>query len=86
MTRRDLLIGVAMLAVLPPAAEPAAAAGPRTHRIEMQNMRFGPVPANIKAGDTIVWVNRDIVPHTATDEAGEFTRTPCMASSRAHRP
>ena len=38
----------------------------------MQNMRFGPVPANIKAGDTIVWVNRDIVPHTATARNGSF--------------
>ena len=59
------MIGTAILAVMPLAGG-AAATGPSTHRIEMQNMRFGPVPANIKAGDTIVWVNRDIVPHTAT--------------------
>jgi plastocyanin len=72
MTRRELLIGVAMLAILPLAGGPAAAAGARTHRIEMRNMRFGPVPANIKAGDTIVWVNRDIVPHTATARDRSF--------------
>lgn len=72
MTRRALLIGAAMLAALPLAGGSAAAAGPRTHRIEMQNMRFGPVPANVKAGDTIVWVNRDIVPHTATGRDRSF--------------
>lgn len=72
MTRRELLIRAAVLAFLPLAGGPAAAAGPRTHRIEMQNMRFGPVPANIKAGDTIVWVNRDLVPHTATARDRSF--------------
>jgi plastocyanin len=35
-------------------------------------MRFGPVPPIIKAGDTIVWVNRDIVAHTATARNGSF--------------
>jgi plastocyanin len=38
----------------------------------MQNMRFGPVPANIRAGDSIVWINRDIVAHTATARNGSF--------------
>lgn len=72
MTRRELLIGTAMLAALPLMGGSAAVAEPRTHRIEMRNMRFGPVPANIKAGDTIVWVNRDIVPHTATARDRSF--------------
>ncbi len=61
-----------MLAFLPLADSPLDAAELRTHRIEMQNMRFGPVPANIKAGDTIVWVNRDLVPHTATARDHSF--------------
>lgn len=72
MTRRDLLIGVATFAFLSLADGPAMAAGTRTHRIEMQNMRFGPVPANIKAGDTIVWINRDLVAHTATARDRSF--------------
>ena len=56
-----------MLALLTaPASEPAASAEPRVHTIAMQSMRFGAVPANIKAGDTILWVNQDVVPHTAT--------------------
>ena len=29
-------------------------------------MKFGPVPAGIHAGDTIIWVNRDFLKHTAT--------------------
>lgn len=72
MTRRELLIGAAALAILPLAGEPAAAAAPRTHRIEILNMRFGTAPADIKAGDTIVWVNHDLVPHTATARNRSF--------------
>lgn len=46
-----------------------------THVIEMTRMRFGPVPANLKVGDTITWVNRDIVPHTATARDRSFDVT-----------
>lgn len=70
MTRRDLLRGGAALALLP-----LAAAAPREHVIVMAGMRFGPVPAGIKAGDTILWVNRDIVPHTATARDRSFDMT-----------
>jgi plastocyanin len=72
MNRRELLSGVPMLAVLALADGAAEAAGARTHRIDMQNMRFGPAPANIKTGDTIVWTNRDLVPHTATARDRSF--------------
>ena len=29
-------------------------------------MAFHPAVLAVRAGDTVVWVNRDIVPHTAT--------------------
>lgn len=72
---RKLLIVAALL--LPPLVPlPAGSEGdgaqPRTHVIVMANMRFGPVPAGIKAGDVILWVNRDMVPHTATSREGGF--------------
>jgi len=63
----------ALLPLVPLAPDFAAvAAQPRVHRVVMANMRFGPVPAGIKAGDVIVWVNRDMVPHTATARNGGF--------------
>jgi len=56
------------------AAAPAlpAAAAPKTHRIVMAGMGFGPAPAGIKAGDTVVWVNKDIFRHTATARDKSF--------------
>jgi plastocyanin len=61
------------LALLPLGLAPAAAdAAPRVHTIVMEKMKFGPMPAGIRAGDTILWVNRDIVRHTATARNGSF--------------
>jgi plastocyanin len=67
-----MLTAAAALAFVPAWAGRGATAAPRTHEIAMQNMRFGPVPSGIKAGDTIIWVNRDMVPHTATADDRSF--------------
>lgn len=65
----------AALCLLAIAGAPAAAARPAEHVIEMTRMSFGAAPANLKVGDTIVWVNRDIVPHTATARDRSFDVT-----------
>jgi plastocyanin len=46
-------------------AEPDA---PVRHRyvVDMRGMAFQPEVLEIRRGDTVVWINRDIVPHTAT--------------------
>jgi plastocyanin len=44
----------------------------KTHTVTMEGMRFQPEVLTVAAGDTIVWVNRDVVPHTATSDAGRF--------------
>lgn len=49
-----------------------AAAAPRIHTVVIAKMKFGSVPAGIRAGDTIVWVNRDPVKHTATARDRSF--------------
>ena len=49
-----------------------AVAAPRVHTVVIAKMKFGPVPAGIRAGDTIVWVNRDPVKHTATARDRSF--------------
>ena len=38
----------------------------------MENMRFQPQSLTVARGDTVVWVNKDLVPHTATSKAGGF--------------
>lgn len=41
-------------------------APPRTHTVEIRGMEFHPAGLTVAVGDTVVWINRDIVPHTAT--------------------
>jgi plastocyanin len=48
--------------------DPARAAA---HTIVMEGVAFKPETLTIKKGDSVVWVNRDVFPHTAT--AGERT-------------
>ena len=43
-----------------------AAAAPQTHVVVMDKMNFGAVPANVRKGDTVLWINRDMFRHTAT--------------------
>ena len=45
---------------------------PKTHTVTMENMRFQPGSLTVARGDTVVWVNKDLVPHTATSKAGGF--------------
>ena len=42
------------------------ASPPQQHLVEIQAFSFQPKRTIVSPGDTIVWVNRDIVPHTVT--------------------
>lgn len=53
------------------AARPATPAA-KQYTVTMANMSYGRLPSGVKVGDTIVWVNRDTVPHTATARDRSF--------------
>ena len=46
---------------------------PKTHTVTIEGMQFRPQALTVAAGDIIVWVNKDLVAHTATSAtAGIF--------------
>jgi plastocyanin len=45
---------------------------PRTHTVTIAEMRFTPETLSVASGDLIVWVNKDIVQHTATSKDAGF--------------
>jgi plastocyanin len=45
---------------------------PKTHTVTIENMRFEPASLTVARGDTVVWLNKDLVPHSATSKAGGF--------------
>lgn len=64
------------------AAAPAARA-PKVHVVVIDEMAFGTVPAGVRAGDIVEWVNHDIFQHTATARDGRFdVELPAGASAR----
>ena len=60
------LAGLVLAAALLPLAAHA-----ETQTVTIEGMQFKPQVITVKRGDTIVWRNRDVVPHTAT-AAGLF--------------
>ena len=39
---------------------------PTYHVVDVRQLQFEPAHLTVAPGDTVVWINRDIVPHTVT--------------------
>jgi plastocyanin len=68
---RPLSLAVAAAVLALPPFGPAAAA-PSVHTIVIDKMKFGPAPARLHVGDTIIWINRDMFRHSATARDKSF--------------
>ncbi len=62
----------AALALVGAATAVAAAPASREAVVAISNMNFGAIPSGLKVGDTVVFVNRDSVPHTVTARDHSF--------------
>lgn len=41
---------------------------PQTHIVEIKDMKFQPADLTVHSGDTVIWVNKDIVAHDVTED------------------
>ena len=64
-----ILVGVLGLATSVAPGTAAGAAKPKTHTVNIDGTAFVPPKMTVATGDTIVWVNKDPYPHTATSSA-----------------
>ena len=69
ITRLAALVGLIVCSLGLAAAERPE---PKTHTVTIEGLRFQPERLTVARGDTVVWVNKDLVPHTATSKAGGF--------------
>ena len=60
--RRAAALAAVALALAAACGRPA----PRSHTVEIRGFAFLPATLEVAAGDTVLWINRDVVPHTAT--------------------
>jgi plastocyanin len=58
---------------------------PTVHTVTIEATRYQPARLSIGAGDTVVWVNKDYIPHTVTAAGGRFdSRTLAAGASWRH--
>jgi plastocyanin len=61
---------------------PAAAAGPGTrHTVTIEGVQYSPADLLVHPGDRIVWVNKDLFPHTVTAGSKLFDSGSIAANS-----
>jgi plastocyanin len=69
VTTRRLALTLALLACSASAGIDAQVRRRTTHTVVIEGMKFTPATVTIRPGDSVMWVNKDIVDHTATSPA-----------------
>jgi len=69
LSRRILVAALALLACSSSVGTALRVGRPVTHTVAIEGMQFTPTRLTIRSGDSVVWVNKDIVAHTATTPA-----------------
>jgi plastocyanin len=67
--------GVVLAGACRPAPRQDAAAAPpaiKSYTVTIDGTAFQPPLLTVKAGDEVIWVNKDPFPHTATSKTGAF--------------
>ena len=57
---------------------------PQTHVVEIKDMLFEPADLIVHKGDTVIWINRDIVPHDVTEENKDWA-SPALVSDASFK-
>jgi plastocyanin len=66
------LLACVVLAGSAVSATPQAKLGAKAFVVQIEGLRFDPATLTVSSGDRIVWVNKDLFPHTVTADANAF--------------
>jgi plastocyanin len=70
--RAACCFGIALLILAVSPGLPSIDAKARTRTVVLRGMNYLPATLVVNVGDTVVWKNEDVVPHTATDRRKNF--------------
>ncbi|WP_461489098.1 plastocyanin/azurin family copper-binding protein [Pontibacter sp. HJ8] len=73
---------VFLLSGLRPASESPA---PRGLTVEISQMKFSPAELLVKKGDTVTFLNKDMVTHDVTEASGKLWKSPPLAPGDSWR-
>lgn len=68
----NLVVAVFAATILLHSGSNSRAAEPRRVVVDIKGFKFVPARPVVTPGDTIVWINKDIVPHTVTAKDGSW--------------
>ena len=77
MRWRCIAVAVAVSGAMACASDTSRRGGgqaPATHKVSMEAVSFAPATLTVNRGDSIVWINEDPFPHTATADGGFDSR------------
>jgi plastocyanin len=69
------LLGAASAPLLAALILPAWAANTQAGAISIANFTFNPAKLTVKAGTTVIWTNKDDIPHGIASSSNTFTRS-----------
>ncbi len=55
----------------------------KSYIVEIKKMKFQPAELAVQKGDTVVWVNKDIVVHDVTEERGKKWTSSALAPGQS---
>lgn len=61
----------------------ATRASAATLQVVIKDFQFNPPEMEVQPGDTIIFINQDVAPHTATHEGGAFDTGPIQPGEAA---
>jgi plastocyanin len=56
---------------------------PAAHTVTIDATSFQPASLTIAVGDSVTWVNKDVIPHTATSTKGQTFDSGTIASGKS---
>jgi plastocyanin len=66
------LVAVAAMSILQVGAGAAAVKKATVHTVIIEGMNYVPATLTVAKGDIVVWINKDLFPHTVTAANGRF--------------
>ncbi len=55
----------------------------KVHTVVIQQMKFTPAEIAVNEGDTVIWINRDIVDHNVTEEKNKEWSSSTLAPGKS---
>jgi plastocyanin len=54
-----------------------------SHKVELKGMKFQPAVLKVQKGDTITWINNDMVDHDVTEESSKEWSSSLLAPGKS---